>query len=256
MTLKGKTALITGSTGSGMGRSIAFRLAREGANIVLNYGTHDLSPESAERAKVVADHVRRLGGQAVIVPGDTRSEETMVKCMEEAEKAFGGVDILVVNAGGHWNTKTFEELTLEEWRSCTEAELDGMFLALKYALPGMRKRKYGRIIVMSMNGAVTRKTLEKTGIDYTAAKSARTWISLAVGHDEWDNNITVNVLEIGPMQHMSLEDALDAVEGTGEKWAAREKPLVHDAAEFAAYACSEAGRFISQSLIRFPSDGW
>ena len=255
MNLKGKTAFITGSTGGGMGRSIAFRLAKEGANIVLNYGTHDMSDESAKRAEVVAEHVRRLGGQAIIVPGDTRKEETNIKAVEEAKKAFGGIDILVVNAGGHWNTKTFEELTLEEWRTCMEAETDGMFLALKYVLPGMREQKWGRILVMSMNGAAHRKTLDKTGIDYTLAKTGRTWLSLAVGHDEWDNGITINVLEIGPMQHMELEDALAAVED-GEEWAKRDKPYVHDAAEYAAFMCSEAGRFMSQSLIRYPSDKW
>ena len=256
MSLSGKTALITGSTGHGMGRSIAFKFATLGANIVLNYGTHKVDEEARKRAEEVAGHVERLGGKALIVPGDTRREETAVEMVKRAEETFGGIDILVVNAGGVWNSLSFQEMSLEQWRSCVEAELDGMFLALKHVLPGMRERKFGRIMVMSMNGAVTRRTLENTGIDYTAAKTARTWLSLAVGHDEWDNGITVNVFEIGPMQHMKLPDALSAVETPEQDWVNRTKPAVHDAAEMAAFLCSEAGRFISQSLIRYPSDGW
>jgi NAD(P)-dependent dehydrogenase (short-subunit alcohol dehydrogenase family) len=75
MELKGKTALITGSTGSGIGRSKAFRLASEGANIILNYGTYHrtghLLKDAAESANRVAKVVEELGGKALILPADT-----------------------------------------------------------------------------------------------------------------------------------------------------------------------------------------
>jgi len=254
--LAGRTALITGSTGTGMGRSIALRLASEGANIVLNYGTHDAGSEAAHRAEVVASQLRRLGGRAAIVPGDTRSEKVAQEMVAVAEREFGGVDILVLNAGGKWHPQKLEQITIEHWRAVIEAELDAMFLALKYVLPGMRARKWGRIITFNMNGAMTRKTLADSGVDYTLGKTGRTWLSLAVGHDEYANGITVNVIEPGPVEHMKLDDAVAAVEGAGEAWLKRAKPVAHDAAELVAFLCSEAGRFVSQSLIRYPTDGW
>jgi hypothetical protein len=107
-----------------------------------------------------------------------------------------------------------------------------------------------------MNGAMTRKSLEATAAEYTIGKTARTWLGLAVGHDEFENNITINTLEPGPVGHMTLSEAVAAIEGTDDNWQKRKRPVAHDGAEIAAYLCSEAGRFISQSLIRFPTDGW
>lgn len=255
-TLAGRTALITGSTGSGMGRSIAFRLAQEGANIILNYGTHSTGDEAAHQAQEVAQHVRRLGGKAIIMPGDTRTEAVAQETLAVADREFGGIDILVINAGGSWQVQKMETLTLEHWQSVLQAELDAMFLAVKYALPGMRARKWGRIVTLSMNGAMTRKTLTDIGIDYTLGKTGRTWLSLALGHDEFQNGITVNVIEPGPVAHMTLDDALAAVERRDDRWLKRSKPIVHDVAQLVAFLCSEAGRFISQSVIRYPTDGW
>jgi len=261
-TLKGRTALITGSTSTGMGRSIALRLAAEGANIVLNYGTHrdfsthDGGADAQARAEEVASHIRRLGGQAIIAPGDTRSEEDTIRMVDAAKKAFGAIDILVLAAGGKWKPQPLESVTIDFWRDVMAAEVDAMFLAFKHVIPGMRARKWGRIIVFSMNGAMTRKTLEATAADYTIGKTARTWLSLAVGHDEFEHGITVNIIEPGPVGHMTLNEALAAIEHTDDAWEKRPKPVAHDAAELAAFLCSEAGRFVSQSLIRYPTDGW
>jgi 3-oxoacyl-[acyl-carrier protein] reductase len=239
-----------------MGRSVAFRLAKDGASVVLNYGTHAAGEDAARRAEEVAAHVRRLGGKALIVAGDTRKEEVVQEMVAAAEREFGSVDILVINAGGEWRVAKLEATTLEHWRSVLEAELDAMFLALKYVLPGMRRRRWGRIVTLSMNGAMTRRTLADMGVDYTLGKTGRTWLSLALGHDEYENGITVNVIEPGPIEHMKLEEALAAAQGRTEDWAQRTKPVAHDAAELVAFLCSEAGRFISQSVIRYPTDHW
>ena len=263
MSLAGRTALITGSTSTGMGRSVALRLAKDGVNIILNYGTHlnyeshDGGSDASARAEIVANHVRRLGGQAIVVPGDTRKDKDNREMVETAEEAFGGVDILVLAAGGVWKPQKLEDVTPEHFRDVIEAEIDSMFHALKYVLPGMRARRWGRIITFSMNGAVTRRTCEDTAMDYIIGKNARTWMALAVGNDEYDNGITINAIEPGPVAHIKdIQDAVDPIEGRIEKWVKREKPDAHDGAEAVAFLCSEAGRFISQTLIRFPTDHW
>lgn len=254
--LTGRTAVITGSTGTGIGRSTALRLARDGANIVLNYGTHSTGDEAKRQAEDVAARIREFGAGVAIVPGDTRREDVTQQLVATAEKEFGSLDILILNAGGRWHPQGFDTLTLDHWRTVIEAELDAMFLGLKYALPVMRRGKWGRIVTFSMNGAMTRKTLESSGIDYTLGKTGRTWLSLAVGHDEWENGIRVNIIEPGPVAHMKLDEAVDAVTGNDAAWRAREKPVAHDVADLIGFLCSEAGRFISQSIIRYPTDGW
>lgn len=263
MSLKGRTAVVTGSTSTGMGRSSALRLAREGASIVLNYGTHRNSDDhhagsdSRKRAEDVAEHVRELGGEAIVVKADTRSEEDTIRMVSESMKAFGSIDILVCAAGGSWTPQDIEKVTYEHWRNVIEAEIDAQWLALKYILPIMREQKWGRIITFSMNGAMTRKTTDKTAIDYIIGKNARTWMAMAVGNDEYDNGITFNVIEPGPVEHIkNIDDAVAPIIGDTTEWERRDKPNAQDGAEAIAYLCSEAGRFVSQSVIRFPTDHW
>ena len=246
-----------------MGRSVALRLAKEHVNVVLNYGTHlnydthDGGPDAQTRAEEIAEHVCQLGGQAIVAPGDTRKDADNCAMVEATEKAFGGVDILVLAAGGVWRPQKIADTTAEHFRDVVEAEVDSMFHALKYVLPGMRERQWGRIVAFSMNGAVTRKTCENTAIDYIIGKNARTWMTLAVGNDEYDNGITINAIEPGPVAHIKdIQKAIDPIRGNIEAWKQREKPDAHDGAEAVAFLCSEAGRFISQTLIRFPTDHW
>ena len=263
MSLKGRTALITGSTGTGMVRSTALRLAHEGANIVLNYGTHRNygnhvgGSDAKARAEEVAKHVRELGGQAIVVEADTRKEDDTIRMVNEATKAFGTIDILVLAAGGRWHVQPFESITVEHWRDVIEAEIDAQWLALKHVLPLMRKQKWGRIITFSMNGAVTRKTTVDTGVDYIIGKNARTWMALAIGNDEFDNGITFNIIEPGPVDHIKdINAAIAPIKGDTAEWEKRVKPNAQDGAEAIAFLCSEAGRFVSQSIIRFPTDHW
>ena len=263
MSLVGKTALITGSTSTGMGRSSALRLAKEGANIVLNYGTHrnydnhHAGADARARAELVAEQVRELGGTPLIVEADTRSEEDTVRMVEESRNAFGSIDILILAAGGSWTPQPLESVSYEHWRDVMEAEVDAQWLALKYVLPIMREQKWGRIITFSMNGAVTRKTTADTAVDYIIGKNARTWMALAVGNDEYDNGITFNVIEPGPVAHFpEIKDAVAPILGDTAKWETRTKPDAQDGAEAIAYLCSEAGRFVSQTIIRFPTDHW
>ena len=101
---RGRTALITGSTGSGMGRSTAFRLASEGADIILNYGTYHRSTSALENAetdaKRVADMIHDLGREALIIPADTRDPDQVRAMVDAGVERFGAIDILVNNAGG------------------------------------------------------------------------------------------------------------------------------------------------------------
>jgi len=253
MELKGRTALITGSTGSGMGRSTAFRLASDGANIILNYGTHhrtgQVLRDAEENANRVAKVVEELGGKALVFQADTRDPDQVKAMVYAGIKKFGAIDILVNNAGGEWLIQDITEIEPNHWRSVLQAEIDGAFYCIKYVLPGMRKRRWGRIINISVEGALNwNRCLAE---DYALGKAARTWMARAWAKQEIKNGITINAIEPGPIADMTLEEAIDAVKN-GRAWLERKKPVSHDIAELIAFLCSEKARFISGSVFVLP----
>ena len=253
MTLKGRTALITGSTGSGMGRSTAFRLASEGANIILNYGTYHRTGQdlkNAEKnAKKVANVIKEFGGEALVFPADTREPDQVKAMVDAGIERFGAIDILVNNAGGEWLIQDITDIEPHHWHSVLQAEIDGAFYCIKSVLPKMRERRWGRIINISMEGA-----LNWTGglaEDYVLGKAARTWMVRAWAKQELKYGITINAIEPGPIADMTLEEAIDAVK-SGGTWRKRKKPVSHDIAEVIAFLCSEKASFISGSVFVFP----
>jgi len=254
MELKERTALITGSTGGGIGRSTAFRLASEGVNIILNYGTRSRTGQALkdadENANKVAKVVEELGGKALLFPADTRDPEQVKAMVDAGIEKFGAIDILVNNAGGEWLIQDIAEIEPVHWRSVLQAEIDGAFYCIKYVLPGMRERKWGRIINISMEGALNWTAY--LAEDYALGKAARTWMVHAWAKQEIKHGITINAIEPGPIAHMTLDEAIEAVK-TGGAWRERKKPVAHDIAELIAFLCSEKAKFISGSVFVFPN---
>jgi 3-oxoacyl-[acyl-carrier protein] reductase len=252
MELKGKTALITGSCGEGMGRSTALRLARNGANIVLNYGTHRRGARMEAAAKKIARAVEELGGHAIIQEADTADERQVRAMVRAAERKFGRVDILVNNAGGGWNVRDYTEIPLNEWKQVLADEIDGAFLLMKHSVPGMRRRKWGRIIHIALNGVLQTESLEGLAPDYCMGKAARAWMTTAFGLQESARGITVNCIEPPTTPYPTFEEAVKAARGEWSQWRKRKAANSHDIAEIVAFLCSEAGRFVSGSTVRLP----
>jgi len=254
MELEGRTALITGSTGNGMGRSTAFKLASEGANIILNYGTYHRTGQALkvaqENAEKVAKIVGELGGQALVFPADTRDPNQVKSMVDAGIRRFGAIDILVNNAGGEWLVQDITDIEPHHWRSVLQAEIDGAFYYIKYVLPGMRERMWGKIINVSMEGALMRWP-GGLAEDYALGKAARTWIVQTWAKKELKYGITINAIEPGPIANMTLEEAIDAVKN-GKAWRKRKKPVSHDIAELIAFLCSDKAKFISGSVFVFP----
>ena len=154
--LKGKTALVTGST-SGIGLGIALQLARQGANILLN-GFGDVEGAKAEVAK--------LGGR-VSYHGADMSKPAEIEAMVRAcEAEFGAIDILVNNAGIQ-HVAAVEDFPADRWDAIIAINLSSAFHTTRHALPGMRARNWGRVInVASAHGLVA--SAQKSA--YVAAK--------------------------------------------------------------------------------------
>ena len=139
MSLKGKSAVITGST-SGIGLGIARALAAEGANVMIN-GFGDAAAIEAERARLESD----FGVRAIYSPADMSKGADVMAMIAEAETTLGSVDILVPNAGIQ-NVSPIEDFAPEKWEAIVAINLSSAFYAMKAAIPGMKARKWGRII--------------------------------------------------------------------------------------------------------------
>lgn len=252
MTCKDKVALITGSTGEGMGRSTAFVLANNGADIVLNFGTFHKDAEAEKNAKKVEKAIRDMGRRVSLVKADTKKEDEVSGMVQAALKEFGKIDILVNNAGGQWDPRDFTDIPFEHFKEVLAAEIDGAFLTMKYVVPAMRKHKWGRIIHIGLDNVLRMQNMAGVAPDYCLGKAARAWMTTAFGLGEFKHGITVNCIEPGLTAHMSFQDALKAATGDCSSWQQRQSACAHDVAEAIAFLCSEAARFISGSTIRLP----
>lgn len=132
MKLQGKTAIVTGG-GRDIGRACAVKLASEGARVAINYFA-----SSAGAEETVAE-IKAQGGKAIAVQGDLNNPADVEALVARTVETFGGVDVLVNNAGGLIARKTITEMSLEHWQAVIDLNLTSTFLMIKACLPHMTK---------------------------------------------------------------------------------------------------------------------
>lgn len=160
--LDGQVALVTGAA-KRIGRSIALRLAGEGAAIVVNYRG------SKADADAVVGEIQAAGVKAVAIQADLSKRDEVVKLFAEVEREFGRLDILVNNAGDFFAAK-FQDLTDEQWDRIMNANLKSQFLCAQAAAPLMKRQGRGRIVNISSLGgllawpAFTHYCVSKAGV--------------------------------------------------------------------------------------------
>lgn len=241
MDLIGRTALVTGSTGRGMGRSIALSLARDGANVVLNYQTR---PERAER---VREAIEAMGREAIAFEADVSTEAGASGLFEAALKRFGRVDILVVSVGGQWQSVDTPELDPKHWRGVLAEELHAPLYLIPRVLPAMREQRWGRIILIGGHDADDWRE-DDSPLDYPLGKASRHWLARTLARRELKHGITVNAIAPSTIAYVELDAALADL-AHGEAWEERQQPRPQDAGDIAAFLCSEAARFVTGSVI-------
>ena len=162
LSLTGKVGLVTGAA-KRIGRSVALRLASEGADVVVNYRT-----SKSEAAEVVAQ-ITAKGRRAVAVQADVAKRLDVLAMIAAVEKEFGRLDILVNNVGMFFPAK-FEELTEEQWDRILNANLKSQFLCCQAATPMLRRSGQGRIVNFASLGgllawpAYTHYCVSKAGV--------------------------------------------------------------------------------------------
>jgi NAD(P)-dependent dehydrogenase (short-subunit alcohol dehydrogenase family) len=160
--LEGKVALVTGAA-KRIGRSVALRLASEGADVVVNYRS------SRSEADEVVAQIAALGKRAVAIQGDVAKKNDVIAMFAAVEKEFGRLDILVNNVGMFFPAK-FEDLTEEQWDRILDTNLKSQFLCSQAAAPMLRRSGHGRIINFASLGgllawpAYTHYCVSKAGV--------------------------------------------------------------------------------------------
>lgn len=232
--LKGKTAIVTGASGRGMGRSIALTLAREGANVVVNYLTN------SESAAAISGYIEKQGGQSLTYKADVTQRDQCKALVDATIEKFGKVDICVIGPGGGWHPETIEKLNSQAALDDVHKELAPVYNFMSLVLSGMYSRRWGRIIAISLLSSVPSPSYA-----YNSGKAARTNALLLAHQEAWKHGVTINVIAPGPVKELaSLTDAIELCQH-GPKWQDRKNITPQDIAEGVGMLCSDYGNFIS-----------
>ena len=183
MRLQGKRALITGA-GSGIGRATAERFAEEGARVAVT----DLD---VDRAEAVSGTIREHGGDAVAGQLDVPVEAEWEAAVALVVERWGGLDVLVANAGVSF-AKPVWEMSLEEWRQVHAVNLDGAFLGTKHAVRAMRQRGEGGSIVIVSSASSVKASGGASA--YCSSKAGARMLAKAAARECAADGIRVNVV--------------------------------------------------------------
>ena len=198
--LNGKSVVVTGST-SGIGLAIARAFAREGANLTIN-GFGDKAAIEQERAGIE----KEFGVKAIYSGADMTKPAEIAEMIATTEKTFGAVDVLVNNAGIQFVAKV-EDFPVEKWDAVIATNLSAAFHTTRVAIPGMKKRRWGRIInIASAHGLVA--SAEKAG--YVAAKHGIIGLTKVVAVEAANDGITCNAICPGWVLTPLVQQQIDA----------------------------------------------
>jgi 3-oxoacyl-[acyl-carrier protein] reductase len=241
----GAASVIVTGAGRGIGRAIAERFASGGAKVVV-------SDVDADAAAVVADAIRGGGGTATAIRADVASETDVAALMERARSEFGGLDVLVNNAGIDLVAR-IEEMDYEDWRRMLSVDLDGAFLCIRHARESLARSGRGAVVnIASIHAAHT----QPGRAAYAAAKAGLVGMTRAVALDLGPSGIRVNAIAPGYIRtdiwHLWLDRLPDA-EGTLQR-IADQHPLrrlgrPEDIAGAAVFLASPDASFITGTVL-------
>ncbi len=256
--LKGKAAVVTGST-SGIGLAIARALAREGANVVIN-GFGDKAAIETERSGIE----KEFSVKAIYSPADMTKPAEIAEMIRTAETTFGSVDVLVNNAGIQF-VSPIEEFPIEKWDAIIAINLSAAFHAIRTAVPGMKARKWGRIINTASAHSLVASPFKAA---YVTAKHGLNGLTKTVALELATFGVTVNCISPGyvwtPLVEKQIPDTMKARNMTEEQvkrdvllaaQPTKQFVTVDQVASLALYLCSDAASQITGANLSIDG-GW
>lgn len=258
MTLKGKTALITGST-SGIGLAYAKTLAEQGANIIIN-GFGDKDDIEVERKALQMMN----GSKALYSDADLTKVDEIEAMMKMAADEFGGVDILINNAGMQ-HVAPIEEFPIDKWNLIIALNMTAAFHTCRLAVPYMKEQKWGRIIQTASAHSLTASPFKSA---YVTAKHGLAGLTKTIALELATYGVTANCISPGyvwtPLVENQIPDTMKARNMTREQvindvllagQPTKQFTTAEQVAETALFLCSEAADNITGTNISIDG-GW
>ncbi len=234
-----KTAVVTGGS-RGIGRAICLELAKQGANIVVNYSG------SEQKAQEVVAEIEALGRRAIAVQADVSQAESVDALMKQALDTFGSIDILVNNAG-ITRDNLLMRMKETEWDDVIDTNLKGVFLCTKAVTRQMMKQRAGRIINISSIVGVAGNPGQA---NYVAAKAGVIGLTKTTAQELASRNILVNAIAPG----FITTEMTDALPADIKESMLKQIPLARlgqpeDIAKAAAFLASDSTNYITGQTI-------
>ncbi len=258
MSLKGKAAIVTGST-SGIGLAYARAFAKEGANIVIN-GFGDAADIEKERAAIESE----FGVKAVYSPADMTKPDEVAAMIALSESTYGACDVLVCNAGIQF-VAPVEDFPVEKWNQIIAINLTSAFLCMRAAVPGMKKRGWGRIISTASAHSLVASPFKSA---YVSAKHGIAGLTKTIALEVATHGVTVNCISPGyvwtPLVEKQIPDTMKARNMTKEQvindvlldaQPTKQFVTVEEVAGIAVFLCSDAAKNITGANISVDG-GW
>jgi meso-butanediol dehydrogenase / (S,S)-butanediol dehydrogenase / diacetyl reductase len=195
--LDGRVAVITGA-GTGIGAAVAARFAAEGAAVVL----------VGRRPAPLHDAAAGLGGRALAIPADASAAAEMAKVLETAVARFGGVDILVANAGGH-GPGTAADVTDDAWSQAIRANMSTGLVAARACLPELIRRRGCVVVVSSIAGLAA----APESVGYVTAKHGLIGLARSMARDFGPRGVRVNTVCPGWVRTPMADEEMDQLAG-------------------------------------------
>ena len=240
MYLEGKSAIVTGGS-MGIGTAIALKLAECGANVAINYRKHK------KEAEEVIRQVKAIGRKGLVIQADISNFEDAAKMVETVINEFGGIDLLVNNAGINWDGVIWK-MTEEQWDNVLNINLKGYFNYVRAVSPIFREQKSGKIVnITSINGL--RGKFGQS--NYTASKAGIIGLTKTVAIELGKYGINVNAVAPGLIETDMVRNAEESVrEMAIAEIVLKRIGQPEEVANVVAFLCSDLARHITGEVIK------
>ena len=238
--LQNKGAIVTGGS-LGIGRAIALDLAREGADVAVNYRRHD-----TEANEVVAE-IEKMGRKALAVKADVASYADAEAMVRQVVETFGHLDLMVCNAGITWDGVIWK-MTEQQFDSVIAVNLKGYFNYNKVAALHFKDQKYGKIVNLSSINGIRGKFAQS---NYAASKGGEIAMSKSLAKELGKFNINVNVVAPGLVMTDMMEKLPQEFKNTAlAETVVGRFATPDDVAHLVAFLCSDRSRHITGEVIK------